>query len=122
MRQRAAIRLSDAEKGRFPPICVITGEPATGTRTKTLAATTPGSDWAWPLLLVFGLIIFVISRFVSTKAVSVDLPVSDSAGSLWLVGGHIDGGWLWLSGVHAEFAHALGQQYADLDEGQLPNT
>ncbi|MEN8234680.1 MAG: hypothetical protein ABFR89_07120 [Actinomycetota bacterium] len=121
MRQRAAVRLSDAREGHFPPICVLTGEPATGTRTKTLAATTYGSDWAWPLLLVFGLIIFVISRFVSTKTVTVDLPVSDEAGSLWLMGGHIDGDWLWLSGIHAKFARALGEQYADLTEDQLPS-
>jgi len=28
----------------------------------------------------------------------VDLPVSDEAGSLWKVQGHIDGPWLWMSG------------------------
>jgi len=35
MRQKAAIRIEDAEAGKFPEICVKTGLPATGTRRRT---------------------------------------------------------------------------------------
>ena len=79
---------------------------------------------AWPLLLIFGLgfglIVFIISRFFSTKVITVDLPVSDGAGSLWVIGGHVEGDLLWLSGVHPNFAHALGRRYADLDDDLRP--
>ncbi len=121
MRQRAAVRMADAEQGHFPQVCVVTGETATGIRAKTLSVSTTSSDWSWPLLLVFGLFIFIVSRFAWVRTITIDLPVGDTAGSLWRVGGHIDGDWLWLSGVHPNFARALGQQYAELDESQLPN-
>jgi len=72
------------------------------------------------LLLLWGLLPWLLSLFASSRSVTVHLPVSEAAGSLWTVTGRLDGTWLWLGGVHEEFARELGHMYADLPKDQLP--
>jgi hypothetical protein len=116
MRQQAAVRVDDAIAGRFPAICVKTGRPATGTRRKTFITS---SGWTWVLLL-WGLFPWFLTRFYSSRTVTVDLPISDGVGGLLTMSGRVEGAWLWLGGVHEDFARALGRQYAHLPKGELP--
>ncbi|MCP4306278.1 MAG: hypothetical protein GY788_15705 [bacterium] len=117
MRQKAAIRVTDAEAGRFPDICIKTGTPAKSTKQKTF---TSAPDWTW-LLLLLGFLPWLFSIFASSRSIVVQLPVADQAERLGKVTGRIDGPWLWLGGVDKRFARELGRMYADLSNDELPS-
>jgi len=116
MRQKAAIRIVDAEAGLFPSVCVKTGRPATHSKRRTF---TSSPDWTW-MLLLFGIFPWAVALFASSQSVSVRLPIADKGVGIWAVTGRIDGSWLWLGGVHPAFARELGRMYADLPSDQFP--
>ena len=69
----------DLAAGTLPPICVITGQATSGSRTVHFA-TTPG--WVFVLLL-FGFFPFLIAWILARRAVRGLLPLSPAASS-WL--------------------------------------
>ncbi len=113
---RAAIRLDDAQDGRWPPICVVTGVPAKGRRPKQFVS---APDWTWAVLLLSAFW-WLLSLFGASRDVTVKLPVAGEHVSVRKVKGHLRGDWLWLRGVHPDFAAALGRQYAHLPPAERP--
>ena len=163
----AAATLVDFRSGNLPPICVKSGVE---TETFMRVGITSAPGWTW-ILILFGILPFLIVRYLFTKSVAGRVPVTgeterrvrtvqvvllglffagvalivigfvagpvsalgggllavaslvvlEGARASWWISGRVTGDDVWLHGVHANFARALGAQYHDRpDEAPAP--
>lgn len=111
----APVLFSDVDTGRLPPICVVTGQPAAGSISKSFV-NTPG--WTWGLLPINLLATFV-ARLGATESITAGLPVARGIERITGITARAERQWLVLRGVHPSFARAVGRQYADF-AGDIP--
>jgi len=67
--------VDDFERGRLPAVCALSGQPSDGAYTETLRSPVGGQY----LLLLFGVVPFLIVRYVTRKEAKGKIPVTRAA-------------------------------------------